>query len=163
MQNPQPFFEFAAFGTPRPQGSMTLTRHPSGATSARYGKHVYAWRTTVTDFLMMQAASSPFEKRRTEPVGVDLHFMLARPKHHFRTGKFAGELKAGVPDRPTTSPDLDKLVRAVLDSITDSGCVWTDDAQVATLSASKMYTPIGDDDAGPGVYVRLYEETRRYL
>ena len=157
MQHPDPFFTFAVPGIPRPQGSMTLTRHPSGATSARYSKHVYAWRTMMTDRILIEAESNPFDKRPTQPIGVGATFMLERPKNHYRTGKYANELKAGAPDRPTSSPDLDKLVRALLDSITDSGIVWTDDAQVVLISANKIYCV---DDVGPGVWVQLFEEGR---
>jgi Holliday junction resolvase RusA-like endonuclease len=34
-------------------------------------------------------------------------------------------------------PDLDKLVRAILDSLT--GVVWRDDAQVVDIVARKVY------------------------
>ena len=51
-------------------------------------------------------------------------------------------------------PDLDKALRASFDAITDAG-VWTDDARVVYVLASKSYgdrpgaeiaiTPIGDE------------------
>jgi crossover junction endodeoxyribonuclease RusA len=52
---------------------------------------------------------------------------------------------------PTTKPDLDKLVRAVGDALTDAG-VWVDDAQVIATTARKAYAggprdPLGA--AGP--------------
>lgn len=39
---------------------------------------------------------------------------------------------------PTVSPDLDKLIRAVGDSLTDSGVV-ADDSRIVRISARKLY------------------------
>lgn len=39
---------------------------------------------------------------------------------------------------PTVSPDLDKLIRAVGDSLTDSGVVL-DDSRIVRISARKLY------------------------
>ncbi len=39
---------------------------------------------------------------------------------------------------PSVSPDLDKLIRAVGDSLTDSGVV-TDDSRIVRISARKLY------------------------
>jgi len=39
---------------------------------------------------------------------------------------------------PSVSPDLDKLIRAVGDSLTDSGVV-TDDSRIVRISARKVY------------------------
>jgi Holliday junction resolvase RusA-like endonuclease len=39
---------------------------------------------------------------------------------------------------PTVSPDLDKLIRAVGDSLTDSGVV-VDDSRIVRISARKLY------------------------
>lgn len=39
-----------------------------------------------------------------------------------------------------TRPDLDNYVKAVYDSISDSGVVWKDDGQVAKMSSEKRYS-----------------------
>lgn len=41
-------------------------------------------------------------------------------------------------ERHVTKPDLDKLVRGILDALT--GVVWIDDSQVTFLAASKQYS-----------------------
>ena len=71
----------------------------------------------------------------TEAVLVTLGFMFARPKSHYGTGANAREIKRSAPAYKSTRPDLDKLVRAVLDSLT--GIVFVEDSQVAGLSAWK--------------------------
>jgi Holliday junction resolvase RusA-like endonuclease len=72
-----------------------------------------------------------------EPLQMRLMFFLPRPKGHFGTGKNSAKLKASAPLAPAVKPDLDKLVRAVLDALT--GVVFRDDCQVAGLSCSKLY------------------------
>ena len=74
----------------------------------------------------------------TGPVTVDLTFLLPRPKGHFGTGRNAGKLRDSAPTHHTTKPDLDKLIRAVLDALTSAG-VWGDDSQVWGLAAAKGY------------------------
>jgi len=72
------------------------------------------------------------------PVSIDIEFGMPRPKNHFRTGKFAALLKDGAPAYHTKAPDLDKLVRCVLDALT--GVAWHDDSQVRHIIASKVYS-----------------------
>lgn len=79
-------------------------------------------------------------KTATGPVQLHVDFYLARPK--------------SVPAhrRPfhTKPPDLDKLVRAVCDSLTDAG-IWEDDSQVIRLVAGKDY----DDTVETGVSIQV--------
>ncbi|MDD7930114.1 RusA family crossover junction endodeoxyribonuclease [Microbacterium thalli] len=50
---------------------------------------------------------------------------------------------------PSVTPDLDKLIRALLDGVTDAGNVWRDDAQVVRLVVEEVYGP------EPGVHVDI--------
>ena len=78
-----------------------------------------------------------------------LIFTMPRPKSHYRTGKFAGELRLNQPIYHTAKPDLDKLIRCVLDALT--GIAYWDDSQVVEIRAVKMY------GERPGVQVRVEE------
>lgn len=49
----------------------------------------------------------------------------------------------------TKKPDIEKLVRAIHDALTDAG-VWLDDSQVVSLRADKQY-------AVPPTLVRIYD------
>lgn len=69
------------------------------------------------------------------PVAVTLNFYLPRPKAHFRAN---GDLKPTAPIYHTGRPDLDNLVKAVLDALTNAGA-WADDGIVALVSAGKGY------------------------
>jgi Holliday junction resolvase RusA-like endonuclease len=85
----------------------------------------------------------------TEPVEVRLMFFLARPKGHFGTGRNADKIRNSAPAVPGVKPDLDKLVRSVLDALT--GTVIRDDSQVVGLIASKLY----DDQGHPGLMAQV--------
>lgn len=53
---------------------------------------------------------------------------------------------------PTRKPDVNNIVAAVLDGITQVGSVWTDDRHVAELHARKLWA---GPDQEPGVRVRI--------
>ena len=73
-----------------------------------------------------------------EPIEVHLDFFFARPASHFGSGKNAGRLKDSAPGMHCQTPDIDKLVRAALDSMT--GTVYRDDKQVVNLAATRSWT-----------------------
>lgn len=55
--------------------------------------------------------------------------------------------------RPNVKPDLDKLLRMLLDVCTEAG-VWNDDGQVVNIDAAKYYA---DDEHAIGVHVWIRE------
>lgn len=142
---------FLVYGTPRPQGSMkALVSRSTGRAFMKYSDTTIEWRRLVTAAVIEQCPGDPF----VGPVRLVMTFDLPRPKAHYRTGKRAGELKVSAPVHPSTSPDTDKLARAIGDAITDAGCVWLDDAQVVELLARKRYA---DGGHVPGVEVKVVE------
>jgi Holliday junction resolvase RusA-like endonuclease len=70
-------------------------------------------------------------------VQVGLAFYFARPKTHWGTGRNARALRRSAPAHMITMPDVDKLARCALDALV--GIVIADDAQVASLTASKHF------------------------
>lgn len=83
-----------------------------------------AWRGQVT-LAAMRARKLINHETYTGPVSVNIIFFLERPANP--ESEF-----------PTGPPDLDKLARAVNDSMKDAG-VFTDDSRVVRLSASKSW------------------------
>ena len=84
-------------------------------------------------------AVAPHWPRVTDaPVRLDIDFHVLRPKSHFGTGRNIKRLKASAPYEHGRKPDLDKLIRAVLDALT--GIVYRDDSQVCWLLAQKRYS-----------------------
>lgn len=112
-------------GTPAPQGSK---RHVGHGVLVESAAGVRDWRMAVA----LQVASKRNSQALpafTGPLRVDIRFLIHRP------------VKPRHP-LPDTRPDLDKLVRATMDGITDSAA-WNDDAQVTTLHVTKRYAPNG--------------------
>lgn len=71
-----------------------------------------------------------------DPIRMRVWFFMPRPKSHFAKD---GSRKAKTPHFHTSKPDLDNLVKAVMDAINDCGNIWHDDSQVVDLEISKRY------------------------
>lgn len=104
-------------GRPAPQGSK---RHVGNGVLVESSARVKPWRQDVREAALAAGV------RLAGPVSVGLRFYLPRPKRPTH------------PDYPAGPPDLDKLVRAVLDALT-SASTFEDDARVVDLHASKNY------------------------
>lgn len=108
--------KFRASGIPIPQGSMKVIH---GRVLHSQGSALAAWRS-----LIGWEASLAGAKPHSEPVRISILFIMPRP----RTVKRA---------LPSVPPDLDKLVRGVLDGLT--GIAYADDGQVVKIEAKKIY------------------------
>jgi len=80
---------------------------------------------------------------RHKPAAVSLRceFVFPRPLSHYGTGKNAGKLKDSAPVHYTKTPDLDKAVRGVADSIGDAVArvLLHNDSQIVSIYATKRY------------------------
>lgn len=121
--------EFNVPGTPRPQGSK---RHIGHGVMIESSKHVKNWRA-VASLAALQAMAGAKPIQKPEAVAVHVHFIFERPKKHYNSKG----LKADSPGLHTQTPDVDKLLRALLDSMT--GIVFCDDAQVQVKEAFKFW------------------------
>jgi crossover junction endodeoxyribonuclease RusA len=90
------------------------------------------WASAITLTAMERGV-----KGTLAPVRVDMVFSMPRPKSHFGSGRNATSIKPSAPLAHTSKPDLDKLIRCVLDALT--GVAWHDDSQVVKVVASKGY------------------------
>lgn len=107
-------------------------------------KKLPAWRTAVAEAARLAMYEQdqwvePFDK----PVKIVITFFMprpAKPKH----------------DRyPGSKPDCDKLVRAILDSLT-AGKIWLDDALAVEIHAQKLWTSTDTNshpEPGCSVYI----------
>jgi crossover junction endodeoxyribonuclease RusA len=96
------------------------------------GSALAVWRSTI-GFAAKLAGAQVSDR----PIEMTLVFIMPKPKTVKRT-------------HPTVPPDLDKLVRGVLDALTH--ICYADDAQVVSVNAHKIY------GTSPGVEVRLAEK-----
>lgn len=130
---------FTVLGTPKPQGSKRAFINPRSGRPVvveSAGPSLQDWRTNVQQAAISAHKGPPLEG----PVRVTMKFGLQRPKSHPKTRE----------TWPVTRPDIDKLVRGVLDAITH--VCFNDDSQVTELLAFKHY-------GTPGVMV-IVEDAR---
>jgi crossover junction endodeoxyribonuclease RusA len=65
-------------------------------------------------------------------------YYMARPKSHYRTGKFSNLLKNNAPEYHAIKPDIDNLIKLTMDAST--GVLWEDDCVVVDIVAKKIYS-----------------------
>jgi len=128
-------------GSPAPQGSKRAFRNKrtGGVILTESSKAVGPWRDRVA----LSAHNAMMGRALFDgAVGVCLNFVMPRPK---------SAPKSRTP-KATKRPDVDKLARAILDSLT--GVCFSDDSQVVSLSAYKRIAEIGET---AGVSIRVEE------
>jgi Holliday junction resolvase RusA-like endonuclease len=137
--------EFTVQGTPKGQPRVRACIR---------GKHagVYdpgtadEWKRAVRDAAKSAMASqvvTPFD----QAVKLVVHFAMQRPKSHLDS---KGNVKSSAGTFHTSKPDLDNLVKATKDALTNAG-VWTDDSLVVACQSSKGY------GWTPGATIRIAE------
>lgn len=85
---------------------------------------------------------------KTGPLAVEVDFIMPVPESWSKKKKqqaYDGDLWH------TSRPDVDNLLKLVLDAA--NGVLWVDDAQIASLGASKSYA---EKDQQPGFTLRLF-------
>lgn len=85
------------------------------------------------DFLKSVLTQLPKEPLIT-PIVMRIEFYFKRPKSHFNS---KGELKKLAPLKYTKKPDIDNLLKFVLDALNKT--LYVDDAQVVSLAGRKLY------------------------
>lgn len=128
-------------GQPRPRafarkiGGKYVARVFEAGTAEQWKSQIAtAWKESGATMMEVPACS------------VLLSFQFPRPKHH-STAK--GVLKPDAPVWHTAKPDVDNTIKAVLDALTQIGA-WKDDAIVASIVASKLYSPT------PGCHIEIH-------
>jgi Holliday junction resolvase RusA-like endonuclease len=110
----------SVIGDPASQGSHAIMQGRIVQVNSKKHK---AWRNAITQTALatLPADWEPID----EPCELTVNFYMPKPASVKRS-------------LPTVSPDLDKLIRAVGDSLTDSGVV-VDDSRIVRISARKLY------------------------
>ncbi|KKN39265.1 hypothetical protein LCGC14_0745480 [marine sediment metagenome] len=127
---------FLVRGIPAPKGSVTAFKTGDGRpfVTTQKTKGLKEWQTAVGFVMQSEWQGEPLRGA----VAVALSFRMLRPKSARKSDYYMAK-----------RPDIDKLVRAVLDGMT--GIVFIDDGQVAQLTAIKHY----ESGTGPGVYIEV--------
>lgn len=119
-------------GEPASQGSHSVINgRIVQVNSAKHKK----WRNAVV-FAALDLIGEDWQPI-DDPVELSVIFYLPKPKTATR-------------ELPSVMPDLDKLIRAVGDSLTDAGII-RDDSRICRIYAQKLYA----GDRGVGAVIRV--------
>ncbi len=136
--------EFFVGGEPVPQGftKSFYIKKLNRVVTTHGNKNTNRWRERIAHEAQCTDEARTFtffSDDRRQGYDVQLSFVFTKPKSTPKKYKLN-----------TKRPDLDKLIRAVLDGITD--VLIPDDAQVISITASKCY---GDCNQPPGLKIRV--------
>ncbi len=93
-----------------------------------------------------QQSTKAFMFEKDQPICVNVVFGMPIPKSIPKSRQDA--MAQGI-IRHTKRPDIDNLIKSVLDAL--NGVAWVDDSQIVRLSASKEYS------SEPYVYLYIHE------
>ncbi len=131
-------------GQPRPTAfSMKDKKTGKSVARLRTKGTAESWKSDVVAAGTNWRPINPLE----EAVHVDLIFWMPRPKRLMRQSDPVGAINHDC------KPDIDNLIKAVLDALTNDGW-WRDDCQVSQVTASKMYHAI---TGSPGAQIVVTE------
>jgi crossover junction endodeoxyribonuclease RusA len=132
--------KFFASGIPRPKGSAkAFVRNGHAAICQDNDSDQKVWATQIV--AAARVAEVPLY---AAPVSIAVSFYLPRPQTHYGSKG----LKATAPALSIRKPDLDKLLRCVLDALT--GIAYEDDARIARVIGTKFYA-----DPRPGAAITI--------
>lgn len=146
------YMSFSVLGQPAGQGSKSIVQ-PKGhkrPMMIEASKKTEPYRQMVHDAAVL--ARPPGWEPLTIAT-VNLWAYYQRPKSHFRTGLLEGVLREDAREYPTVKPDLDKITRLVLDSLSTAR-ILKDDCVVVDLALKKRYATT---TAPSGVVVTIVE------
>jgi Holliday junction resolvase RusA-like endonuclease len=129
--------EIRIYGDPAPQGSKRVF---NGRIVEASGNKLKIWRKAIA--AACQNLVTEEHSLLLGPVRVEVEFYLPRP----------ASVTIKKRALPIVPPDLDKLLRGLLDGIGQSEVIWGDDSQVVQIDAVKFYA----DDTEPGATVTIY-------
>jgi Holliday junction resolvase RusA-like endonuclease len=134
-----------AYGKPEPQGSARAYVRGGKAIVTSANSELRPWRDTVAAAARDALGEHPGWVRTSAPIFLTVSFWMPRPKSAPKTRDIL----------PVRGVDLDKLIRAVGDSLTNAG-VWVDDSQVVDIRALERYV-VGPDL--PKIYIPGWHRT----
>lgn len=117
---------YEILGTPRPKGSKTPVTRNGKTWLIETSKYQKDYEKQATLQILGQKEPWHICHPKSTPISMSIVFCMQKPKK----GKY---------DHPVVKPDLDKLVRTILDACTNAK-LFEDDSQITTITTSKKYT-----------------------
>lgn len=127
--------EFTIPGDPRGKARPRVVRLKNGASMSYTPDKTVAYEELIRQRFRQQWSSTELPFPDKTPVCVMITACFGIPKS---TSKKARTAMLSGQTYPTKKPDVDNVVKIVLDAL--NGFAWHDDAQVIDLHISKTYT-----------------------
>lgn len=127
--------EFTIPGDPRGKARPRVVRLKNGASMSYTPDKTVAYEELIRQRFRQQWPSTELPFLDKTPVCVMITACFGIPKS---TSKKARAAMLSGQTYPTKKPDVDNVVKIVLDAL--NGFAWHDDAQVIDLHISKIYT-----------------------
>ena len=146
---------FLVLGLPVQQGSKNAWVNPHTGKAVmveKTGRRLKDWRADIKIAFLAATSSQQRDTmvRERNAVSLTVVFAFPRPASHYGSGKNADRLKGSAPESHVQTPDLDKLLRSVLDALT--GVAYLDDRFVDGISACRVWA---SDLHPPGASINL--------
>jgi len=145
-----------------PKESLTLSKLSKGSKSQfNSGFDVHAKFHDQFERLLRDEIDRKYNTFRPVTGAVSVEFVMSfhfpkSVKLYAKDGTPTGNKR----EYQVSSPDIDKVARCILDSMT--GIVYLDDKQVSCLEATKVYVPENDSE-GVSIQVKLFEQNLKDL
>ena len=129
--------------SPEPKGRPKFTT---------FGGHVHTYTPKKTELYERRIKeqyikyTEGYKFEKGQPICVNLVFGMPIPASSPKSRKRA--MAEGI-IRHTKKPDIDNMIKSVLDAL--NGVAWVDDSQIVRLTAMKLYCE------DPYVYIKIYE------
>ena len=78
------------------------------------------------------------DKPHNSPISLKVVFVMPYPKKYYRSGKYSHILKHNAPKLHAVKPDIDNLIKFLLDVLQDAEWI-KDDSIITNISAQKVY------------------------
>ena len=115
-----------------PPTSLKRHRH------SKFGSHTYdpsaKEKKEFLNKLLPLLPKKPFDR----PIKAELYFYETRPKSHYRTGKYANQLKPNCPTYNVVKKDIDNFIKFVFDTLNKHA--YVDDSQIFEIVSGKYYS-----------------------
>ncbi len=125
---------FMFYGTPAPQPRPRISMNGGFARAYTPADHpVVEYRRSVVQSALAVLTKKQWKERLRSRVKMELWCVFQRPQSHL--------LASGLPNAKAPAvprPDVDNLLKGVMDALTDAG-VWSDDVVVVDSRVRKRY------------------------
>ena len=120
--------------------NFTVKGSPKAQKRHRHTRKGFTYDPSVNDkrdFLALMHSEAP-KSPYMGAITLKVRFCMPYPKKWFRTGKYAGQLKPNAPVIYTNKPDIDNMLKFIMDS--GNGVIWHDDSQIWKVVVEKVYS-----------------------